>query len=111
MPASLKGTDMHTSALVTGCVVVLALGCAARAQEALKPDRHPAILSSEYLYDTAPFPSCHASTIVQTPSGLLAAFFGGTDEGEKDVAIWLCHHDGKRWLAPVEVANGKTGDG
>src|SRR5690606_10916558 len=65
-----------------------------------------AIVTEEFLYDEAPFPSCHASTIEQTPQGLVAAFFGGTDEGEKDVGIWVVRHNGERWTAPVEVANG-----
>jgi predicted neuraminidase len=64
------------------------------------------IAASEFIFDTAPFRSCHASTIVQTPAGLAAAWFGGTDEGNSDVSIWLSRHDGKRWSAPVEVANG-----
>lgn len=66
----------------------------------------PGIVSSEFIYESAPFPSCHASTIAQTPSGLVAAWFGGTREGHADVGIWLSRHDGKSWSAPAEVANG-----
>jgi predicted neuraminidase len=65
-----------------------------------------AVLVSEFLYDKAPFPECHASTIAQTKSGLVAAFFGGTKERNPDVCIYVCRHDGKSWSAPVEVANG-----
>jgi alpha-L-rhamnosidase len=72
---------------------------------ATKPDE-TAIITSEFLYDVAPFPSCHASTIVETPGGLVAAWFGGTDEGEKDVGIWVSSHQGGRWTPPVEAANG-----
>jgi len=64
------------------------------------------LVRSEYIFETAPFPSCHASTIVETRLGLVAAFFGGTAERNPDVGIWVSHHDGKRWSAPVEVANG-----
>ena len=69
-----------------------------------------AVLKQEFLYDKASFPSCHASTIVQTSQGLLVAFFGGSDEGENDVGIWLCRNDNKggAWTAPVEVATGVT---
>jgi predicted neuraminidase len=66
----------------------------------------PAVLASEFIYETAPFPSCHASTIAETPEGLVAAWFGGTDEGEPDVGIWISRRDGQKWTPPVEVANG-----
>jgi predicted neuraminidase len=103
---------MHTHRPVLIAALVIGICyCAARAQNTSKTSKHPAILSSEFLYDRAEFPSCHASTIVETPSGLVAAFFGGTDEGNKDVGIWLCRHEGERWSAPVEVANGKSDDG
>lgn len=69
-------------------------------------DDRSGILVDEFLYDKAEFPSCHASTIAETPTGLVAAFFGGKDEGEPDVGIWVVRHDGKQWSAPVEAANG-----
>lgn len=66
------------------------------------------VLVNEFLYDSASFRSCHASTIEETPGGLVAACFGGTDEGEPDVGIWFARRDAARqkWSAPVEVANG-----
>jgi predicted neuraminidase len=66
----------------------------------------PAILKSEFIFETAPFPSCHASTIAQTKDGLVAAWFGGTRERNPDVGIWVSRNDGKSWSKPVEVANG-----
>ena len=47
------------------------------------------ILVDEFIYMEAPYPSCHASTIVQTPDGLVAAWFGGTAERNPDVGIWV----------------------
>jgi len=88
--------------------VVLALallGLPAAAQE------QRAIVKSEFLYESAPFPQAHASTIVETPSGLVAAWFGGTRERHPDVGIWLSRHAGGSWSAPVEVANGVQADG
>lgn len=65
-----------------------------------------AVLKAEFLYEEAPFPQCHASTIVETKSGLVAAWFGGTKEKHPDVGIWLSRQVNGRWTAPVEVANG-----
>ncbi len=65
-----------------------------------------AVVTKEFIYETAPFPECHASTIAGTTAWLVAAWFGGKREGTPDVGIWISRHDGKAWSAPVEVANG-----
>ena len=70
-----------------------------------------AIVVSEFIYEHAAFPSAHASTIVDTRDGLLAAWFGGTDEGRPDVGIWCAQRSGAGWSAPVEVARGAQPDG
>ncbi len=69
------------------------------------------ILSSQFLYEAAPIPSCHAATIVETTRGLLAAFFGGSKEGAADVCIWLCHFTDGRWSEPMNVADGAQRNG
>src|SRR5678816_2883420 len=74
-------------------------------------ERHPAIVNREFIYETAPFPSCHASTIAETSSGLIAAWFGGTAEKNPDVGIWISHRTGSKWSPPTEVANGIQPDG
>ncbi len=66
----------------------------------------PGLVKSEFIYETAPFPSCHASTIAETKSGLVAAWFGGTHERHPDVCIWVSRHADGTWTSPVEVANG-----
>lgn len=68
----------------------------------------PGVVKAQFLYERAPFPSCHASTIAETRDCFVAAFFGGTDEGNKDVGIWVCtkKKGGEGWSAPVEVADG-----
>lgn len=73
-------------------------------QSTTQPSR--AIMLCEFIYETAPFPSCHASTIAETKHGLVASFFGGTRERNPDVGIWVSRHDGTRWSPVVEVANG-----
>ena len=66
----------------------------------------PGLLKSEFIYEDASFPQCHASTIAETRRGLVAAWFGGTREKHSDVGIWVSRHRFGRWTAPVEVANG-----
>jgi len=61
---------------------------------------------AEFIYEDAPFPSCHASTIAETPSGLVAAWFGGTHEKNKDVEIWFSRRKNEEWTTPVSIANG-----
>ena len=66
---------------------------------------HPAVLSKGFIYESAPFPSCHASTIAETNDGVLvAAWFGGTDEGNRDVGIWVSRFESGSWSLPVEAA-------
>jgi predicted neuraminidase len=71
----------------------------------------PAIVTSEFVYETASFPSAHASTIAATKEGLVAAWFGGTREGASDVGIWVSRRQQGKWSAPVEVATGQQPDG
>lgn len=60
---------------------------------------------SEFIFDEAPFTSCHASTVVELQSGdLLAAWFGGSGEGKPDVAIWGARKSDGRWSTPFELA-------
>ena len=65
----------------------------------------------EFIFESAPFASAHASTIVETRSGLVAAWFGGTREGADDVGIWLSRRVSGKWTPPVEVATGVQNDG
>ena len=63
-----------------------------------------------YSLDDKPTPECHASTIVETRSGLIAAWFAGTHESDSDVGIRVARHDGTKWLESVEVVNGTEGE-
>lgn len=69
------------------------------------------MVTREFIFETAPFAACHASTIAETPSGLVAAWFGGKKEGSPDVGIWESRKQDGNWSAPVEVANGEQPDG
>ncbi len=66
----------------------------------------PAILSQSDLFTEAPFASCHASTLAETPGGLVVAWFAGSYEKHPDVGIWVSRRVGESWTAPLEVANG-----
>lgn len=70
-----------------------------------------AVLTREFIFETEPTPSCHATTIVETAGGLTAAWFGGTAEGKADVGIWLARRVGEEWTTPVEIATGVQPDG
>jgi predicted neuraminidase len=96
-PASL----MRRAALLLGLVLAPPLAA----------QREARITLSEFIYNSAPFPSAHASTIEETGGVLVAAWFGGSSEGAADVGIWLSRKIDGKWTAPVEVANGAQGDG
>lgn len=68
------------------------------------------IVKDEFIFKNASFPESHASTIVETPKGLMAAWFGGTKEGNKDVCIWTSHLKNGNWTAPKKVADGIIND-
>jgi formylglycine-generating enzyme required for sulfatase activity/predicted neuraminidase len=85
------------SALFLGTLLLLAAG--ARGEQ-------PDFVSSGFLYESAPFPSCHAATLAETGEGLVASFFGGTHERHPDVCIYVTRLVNGEWTPPVAVANG-----
>ncbi|MCA9099521.1 MAG: exo-alpha-sialidase, partial [Planctomycetales bacterium] len=97
---------IHWPALLLALFTMFQVGTAGAA------DAQPGVVSSGFIYETAPFPSCHASTIAQSSDGgIVAAWFGGTDEGENDVSIWVSRLVDGKWTAPVEVVDGNEPDG
>ena len=71
----------------------------------LLPFTEAQTITRQDIFETAPFASCHASTLVELRDGtLLAAWFGGSGEGNPDVAIWSAHHTAAGWSAPVLLA-------
>jgi predicted neuraminidase len=64
------------------------------------------IVKSEFIFTNAPFRSCHASTIAETKSGLVSAWFGGSSEGHPDVSIYVSRQKNGQWAEPVKVAEG-----
>ena len=72
--------------------------------------RAQTVSSSQFIYDTASFASCHASTIVETPKGIMAAWFGGKFEGDRDVNIYASWFINNRWSTPTQIADGFIND-
>ena len=119
-----KGTGKPTRRLVEAGITVLILSTvvvgagnylaarAAAAEGAAEPVltaaamETPAVALREDIFAEAPFAQCHASTIVETPAGLVAAWFGGSGEGRPDVGIWVARKTRGEWSAPVEVVRG-----
>jgi len=86
-------------------------GCAVHGPIVCPPDAAGDLhMKAEFVFEHAPFVSCHASTIVELESGvLLTAYFAGTAEGNPDVAIWTSRgtvqsDNSTLWAEPVKVA-------
>jgi predicted neuraminidase len=63
-------------------------------------------MQKEYIFtNERPFESCHASTVAALPNGdVIAAWFGGTREGDIDVDIWCSRRRDGSWSAPFKIA-------
>jgi predicted neuraminidase len=93
-------------------VTVPVLGVTATLESSKQGAALPAgVTETEFVFESAPFASAHASTIVETREGLVAAWFGGTREGAADVGIWLSRRVTGKWTPPIEVATGIQPDG
>jgi predicted neuraminidase len=68
-------------------------------------------VSEKIVFTAPPFNNCHASTLVESKTGaLLLSFFGGSQEGKKDVSIWLCTLKKGEKPIPTIVADGIVSD-
>ena len=88
------------------CFCALALLSMTQTTFAQDTSAERAVLQTEFVFTTALFPSCHASTLAETQDGLVAAWFGGTAENHPDVGIWLSRRVNGAWTVPTEVADG-----
>ena len=78
------------------------------ADDSRSADAGSSVIAREFVFESAPFASCHASTIVEASDGtLVAAWFGGSKEGADDVAIWSSFKEkgDERWSEPKLVGN------
>lgn len=100
---------MKTDRMFRSLLALSLLTCsAARAQhDQMVPQMHTRI----FIMENPPVAEVHASTIVELDKGrLMAAWFGGTREGKKDVGIWTSVLTNGEWSAPVEIVNGVIND-
>lgn len=89
----------HPEILFFSALVLLTFSFNSQAQ-------HQGILLEEFVFEEAPFKECHASTVAETPEGLIVSWFGGTKEKNKDVEIWVSRKVDEKWSKPLSVANG-----
>lgn len=89
-------------------IIVLSESFCFSQKEGVKPQIKS--LSQEFIFDSASFPSCHASSIVETKEGLLIAFFGGKYERSPDVSIYTSRRIGQQWTTPCKLADGLIND-
>jgi predicted neuraminidase len=100
-------TDRRAGRVRVALLMTLAILAAA-----VRDDRGAdGVIASEFIFEAAPFASAHASTLVSTKDGLVAAWFGGSREGASDVGIWSSRQVNGAWTAPVEIATGVDANG
>ena len=109
MSYSARGSKMN------GTIGVLIFGSVVSLLSSLRAQENPAagqpgFVKSEFIADAPPTISSHASTIVESKDVLMTAWYGGTEEGARDVVIWYSRNEGKGWSKPEEVANGVHDD-
>jgi len=69
------------------------------------------VITDEFINKNASYPSCHASTVAENKDGqIVAAWFGGTNEGNPDVCIWVSRLVDGKWTPEQNVANGIVND-
>ncbi len=92
---------LTTLALISGCC-----NCNKSSENKFKNG----IITDEFIYEKAPYPSCHSATIEETPEGMVASWFGGTKERNPDVCIWVSQQIDGKWQEANMVADGVQND-
>jgi predicted neuraminidase len=103
--------NMNVTLTTFFAIMMATLSACSQSKHRLPPLAKPgegALKSAELIYslDAKPTAESHASTLVETPDGIAAAWFGGSYERHNDVGIWMSFYEKGAWSKPVEVANG-----
>ena len=103
----MKTTPISSISLIA-LTATLSASAAPLPPERIATTADPSYLSGKliYLEENEPTPQCHASTIVETPAGLVAAWFAGTREKHDDVGIRVSRLVDGTWTDSIEVATG-----
>jgi predicted neuraminidase len=91
--------------LLSAFIITLA-SCSSEKKQSETAAGADSLATKDYVFgDDRSFAQCHASTLVRLDNGqFLVAWFGGTEEKNPDVGIWLSKGQPGNWSAPVEVA-------
>jgi len=109
----------YTAQIITLSTLILMVACKPNKNNAETKDvittnsksSKVEVINSNFIYNQAPFPSCHASSIVDLGNGkLMSTWFGGTDEKDPDVTIWTSTYQDGKWDTIREVADGIRND-
>lgn len=101
-----KKTPFLATALLTSMMFTSCNNAEDKDQNKATENFTPIAGIRDYIFgDDRPFPQCHASTLVRTDDGrFVIAWFGGTEEKDDDVGIWVTIGRPGSWSAPLEVA-------
>ena len=83
----------------TLCLCCVSIAC-------FSQESSEALVARDFIFgDDRPFKECHASTLIRLDDGdFLVAWFGGTQEKNPDVGIWLSKGKPHEWSVPQQVA-------
>lgn len=65
----------------------------------------PAKREVVFAKSSAPTPKCHASSLVETPLGVVCAWFGGPFEGSRETGIWFSVRSEGGWTPAALAAD------
>jgi alpha-L-rhamnosidase len=82
-------------------------------KDPIRNECHESIVLEEFIYQIkdARTPQVHAPSIAESGGVIVSAWFGGSEEKNDDVSIWVSRKVEGEWSAPIEVASGVQKDG